>query len=57
MRCVGCDTPLTSFDDDRMCKVCIKASDDEHTRYKDPQHALITDKEFRTKYRPHRPYR
>ncbi|AYD82457.1 hypothetical protein Aci011_017 [Acinetobacter phage vB_AbaM_B09_Aci01-1] len=57
MRCICCDTPLTSFDDPDMCKVCIKASQDESTRFRDPQHALITDKDFRRKYKPHRPQR
>ena len=57
MRCICCDTPLQSFDDPDMCKVCIKASEDKNTRFKDYQHALITDKDFRTKYRPHKPVR
>ncbi|UJE34816.1 hypothetical protein vBAbaPP1_27 [Acinetobacter phage vB_AbaM_P1] len=57
MRCICCDTPLTSFDDPDMCKICIKASKDESTRFKDPQHALITDKDFRRKYKPRKPQR
>ena len=57
MRCICCDTPLQSFDDPDMCKVCIKASEDDTTKYRDPQHALITDKEFRVKYSPHKPLR
>ena len=47
MRCICCNTQLASFDDPDMCKVCIDKSKDETTRYKDPQHALITDKGFR----------
>lgn len=52
MRCICCDTPLQSFDDPDMCKICIKASEDDTTKWRDPQHALITDKDFRLKYKP-----
>ena len=52
MRCICCDTPLQSFDDPDMCKICIRASEDDTTKYRDPQHSLITDKDFRIKYRP-----
>lgn len=55
MRCICCDTPLTSFDDEDYCKVCISASEDESTKFKDPQHILITDKGYREKFKPHRP--
>lgn len=55
MRCKCCNTPLTSFDDLSMCKACINHSKDETTKFKDPQHALITDEKFKNKYRPHRP--
>lgn len=55
MRCICCDTPLTAFDDYSMCKVCIEASKDDSTKFKDPQHALITDQGFKRKYYPHRP--
>ena len=55
MRCICCDTPLQSFDDPDWCKNCIRASEDDTTKYHDPQHALITDKDFRVKYSPHRP--
>lgn len=57
MRCICCDTPLLAFDDPDWCKKCVAASEDDSTRYKDPQHALITDNEFRTKFKPHRPQR
>lgn len=57
MRCICCDTPLQSFDDEKFCKVCIHASNDESTKYKDAQHALITDKVFRERYRPTKPIR
>ena len=55
MRCICCDTHLQSFDDPDWCKSCIRASEDDTTKYHDPQHALITDKDFRVKYSPHRP--
>ena len=42
-RCVSCNLRLESFDDLKMCKRCIKKSEDTTTEWKDPQHKLITD--------------
>lgn len=42
-RCVACNLRLEAFDDDTMCKKCIKLSNDQQTLYVDPQHKLITD--------------
>lgn len=57
MRCKCCNTPLSAFDDFKYCKVCIRASEDDTTEFKDKQHALITDPSFRGKYKPKQPYK
>lgn len=42
-RCKSCNLRLESFDDDEMCKKCIRISTDDSVQYKDPQHLLITN--------------
>ena len=42
-RCKSCNLRLEAFDDDSMCKKCIRASEDTSTEWKDPQLKLITD--------------
>ena len=57
MRCKCCDTPLSAFDDFVLCKICIRASEDDSTPYKDKQHILLTDDLFRKTYKPRKPYK
>lgn len=47
MRCKCCNNKLKEFDDNELCHICISASKDVWTKYKDPQHLLITNKKVK----------
>lgn len=51
MRCIACDIILkpTEVRLD-MCRVCLQASQDTSTEFKDKQHVLITEKLFNLKH-------
>ena len=47
MRCIACNEILKPNEvKDDMCRVCIYASKDTTTEFKDKQHVLITEKLF-----------
>lgn len=47
MRCKSCNKMLKAFDDNELCHICIAASKDTWTRYKDTQHILVTNKKVK----------
>lgn len=57
MRCKCCDVRLEPSNYSDYCDVCVQASDDDTTEFKDKQHALITDAEFCEKNKPRKPVR
>lgn len=57
MRCKCCDVRLEPSNYSDYCDVCVQASYDDTTEFKDKQHALITDAEFCEKNKPRKPVR